>query len=145
MLGCFITNKNAVFFQIGDGAIVRNDGTGHYVTIWWPQNGEYLNSTSFLIDDKNFGNLQVTILDEKIDEVALITDGLQQLTLNTETEQVHQPFFKSLFSLLRTADDEKKISILNQKLIEYLRSDQINNRTDDDKTLFLATRLDKEN
>ncbi len=33
------------------------------------------------------------------------------------------------------------IDILNNRLARYLASDTINSRTDDDKTLLLATRL----
>lgn len=141
LLGCYITGARAVFFQIGDGAVIRDDASGAYTYIWWPQNGEYQNATSFLIDDKSFGNLNITILEERIDEVALFTDGLQMLALNNESKQVHQPFFTSLFPHLRVAGDGYKTDILNRKLEEYLDSKAINDRTDDDKTLFLATRL----
>ncbi len=140
VLGCYITADRALFFQIGDGAIVRSDQSGYYLPVWMPQNGEYQNSTSFLIDDKSFSNLRISIVDEKIDEVALFTDGLQLLALNMEAENVHQPFFAPLFKYLRLADDGDKIAVLQRKLAEYLDSAQINDRTDDDKTLFLATR-----
>jgi hypothetical protein len=39
------------------------------------------------------------------------------------------------------ADSADKTEMLNKRLAEYLDSTQINERTDDDKTLFLATRL----
>src|SRR5690349_155363 len=37
-LGCIIYPGRAIFFQVGDGAIVRNDGNDFYTTLWWPQN-----------------------------------------------------------------------------------------------------------
>lgn len=141
LLGCYITRRKAVFFQIGDGAIIRNDADDFYTHIWWPHNGEYQNATSFLIDDNTFSNLNVTIIEEPIDEVALFSDGLQLLVLSTESRQVHQPFFTVLFRHLRMATDDERINLLNHKLEEYLDSKTINDRTDDDKTLFLATRL----
>ena len=141
LLGCFITQTQSVFFQIGDGAIVRDDAGGAYTYIWWPHNGEYQNVTAFLVDDRNFANLNVTIIDERINEIALFTDGIQMLALNNEHRQVHQPFFMNLFQHLRMADHEEKINLLNIKLEDYLGGDRINLRTDDDKTLFLATRL----
>ena len=141
LLGCCLTAGQSVFFQIGDGAIVRNDGAGNYTYIWWPQNGEYQNTTSFIVDDPSLGNLNITILDERVDEVAIFTDGLQLLALNTETSSVHQPFFTSLFHVLRMAGDTEKQELLTGRLTEYLNSKAINDRTDDDKTLFLATRL----
>ncbi len=141
LLGCYLTPTRSVFFQIGDGAIIRNDGNGYYTHCWWPENGEYQNTTSFLVDDSSFSNLNVSILDERVDEVAMFTDGLQMLALNMEARQVHQPFFIDLFKFLRQANDAEKVTILNRKLAEYLDSAQINSRTDDDKTLFMATRL----
>jgi hypothetical protein len=141
LLGCIITEDKAAFFQIGDGAIIRYNTNETYSTVWWPQNGEYHNSTSFLIDDPNLPDLRVVILDERIDELAIFTDGLQMLTLNMESQTVHAPFFTSLFRLLRMADSADKTEMLNKRLAEYLDSTQINERTDDDKTLFLATRL----
>ena len=141
LLGCYIAGGRAVFFQVGDGAIVRNDGTGFFIPVWWPHNGEYQNSTSFLVDDKAFSNLKVCVLEEQIEEIAIFTDGLQMLALNMETRHAHQPFFTGLFKYLRMADEEGKITILQRKATEYLGSEQINGRTDDDKTLFLATRV----
>ena len=140
LLGCIIYPHRAAFFQVGDGAIVRNDGSDFYTTIWWPENGEYQNTTSFVIDDRTFSKLNVMIIEEPIYEVALFTDGLQLLALSMESNGVHQPFFNDLFRYLRMADNEENLAILNRKLGEYLNSTQINNRTDDDKTLFLATR-----
>lgn len=139
LLGCCIGDETAVFFQLGDGALVRQHENA-YTHIWWPDNGEYQNATSFLIDDPNFGSLKVQVLNEKIDEIALFTDGLQMLALNYEQQLVHQPFFNALFPSLRMADTEEKIAILNRRLEEYLDSNAINTRTDDDKTLLLATR-----
>ena len=140
LLGCCITWDRAVFFQVGDGAIIRNDGSGFFIPVWWPMNGEYQNSTTFLVDDPTFANLNIQILEEQVKEVALFSDGLQLLALSLEHNNVHQPFFADLFKFLRIANDEEKVSVLKRKLGEYLNSKQINDRTDDDKTLFLATR-----
>jgi len=80
-------------------------------------------------------------LQETIKEIAIFTDGLQLLTLNNESLSVHQPFFQDLFKWLRMATQEEHLQVLGRKLGEYLNSEPINNRTDDDKTLFLATRF----
>jgi hypothetical protein len=141
LLGAIILPDKACFLQIGDGAIVRNDGNDYFTHIWWPHNGEYQNTTTFVIDDPNFPNLKTKIVEEQITEVAIFSDGLQMLALNNETESVHQPFFNELFKVLRMAANENHIDILNKRLSDYLCGDAINNRTDDDKTLVLATRL----
>ena len=140
LLGCIITPARSAFVQIGDGAIVRNDGSGHFTQVWWPYNGEYQNSTAFIIDDPNLALLQYKVIDEPVTEVAIFTDGLQQLALNHVSMAVHQPFFANLFPALRRAENEEHLSILNSRLADYLSGDAINSRTDDDKTLLLATR-----
>ncbi|MFN4314044.1 MAG: PP2C family serine/threonine-protein phosphatase [Chitinophagaceae bacterium] len=140
-LGAVLFPDRAVFFQIGDGAIVRHNGVDGYVTLWPPENGEYQNSTWFLVDHLHMAQLRCIVLHERIDEIALLTDGLQMLALNIETNIVHQPFFESMFKWLRLADNDEKIATLNNKLQNYLGSELINQKTDDDKTLLLATRL----
>ncbi len=140
-LGCVLFDSKSIFFQIGDGAIIRDDGNNNFVAVWWPHNGEYSNTTAFLIDDHNLCHLKIAVVEDSVQEVALFTDGLQLLALNNENLSVHQPFFTGMFKWLRMATKEEDIHILNRKLGEYLDSDVINSRTDDDKTLFLATRL----
>ena len=140
-LGCVLFSTKSLFFQVGDGAIIRDDGNNNFVAVWVPQNGEYSNTTSFLIDDDNFSQLKITVVENNVQEVALFTDGLQLLALNNESLSVHQPFFTGMFKWLRMATKEEDITILNRKLGEYLDSDTINSRTDDDKCLLLATRL----
>ena len=143
LLGCILLPGHSCFLQIGDGAIVKNDGTGHYRYIWWPFNGEYQNTTAFLIDDPNFPHLHTLVLEETIDEVAIFTDGLQMLALNTESNTVHQPFFTNMLKWLQIASAPEHVEVLNNKLTAYLQSDAINSRTDDDKTLILATRINQ--
>lgn len=140
LLGCVILSEKAAFLQIGDGAIVREDGSGHFTLLWWPHNGEYQNSTAFLIDDPNLPHLNTKVVDDIVIEVALFSDGLQQLALNQVSMSVHQPFFNNVFPSLRKAQQEDHLSILNSMLLDYLSGEVINSRTDDDKTLVLATR-----
>jgi hypothetical protein len=144
LLGCIIYPGKAVFFQTGDGAIIRDDGTGNYVAVWWPQNGEYSNTTNFFIDDSAFSNIKILVINEAVHEVGIFTDGLQMLALNNEAMNVHQPFFTGMFKWLRKAKMAEEIGILDKKLGEYLSGRLINSRTDDDKTLFLATILNDE-
>ncbi|MBL7692983.1 MAG: protein phosphatase 2C domain-containing protein [Flavipsychrobacter sp.] len=140
LLGAILHPDISAFFQIGDGAIVRHDNDGKYVPVWWPDNGEYLNTTNFLIDDPELTNLKISIIDTQQTQIAIFTDGLQMLALNNEQRTGHTPFFAGLFPSVLAADTPEKEAILNQKLAEYLQSDMINERTDDDKTLFLAAK-----
>lgn len=140
LLGFILLPKKSIYFQIGDGAIITGDEDGFFTPVWWPHNGEYQNTTTFLIDDPSLANLKIKITDTPVKEAALFTDGLQMLALNNETESVHQPFFEALFPLVRKATTDEHLSILNKRLIDYLSGNSINARTDDDKTLLLASR-----
>jgi hypothetical protein len=140
LLGAILHPEVSAFFQIGDGAIVRYDTDDNYVPVWWPDNGEYLNTTTFLIDDPELTNLKISVTETQQTQIAIFTDGLQMLALNNEMRTGHTPFFAGLFPSVLGADTPDKEAILNQKLADYLQSDMINARTDDDKTLFLAAK-----
>lgn len=125
-----------VCVQIGDGAIVRSDGE-HCAPVFWPDNGEYANTTTFVTDPRCATLAQVAVL-ERVDELAVFTDGLQQLALNQATRSAHDPFFLPMFRALRAAERPDDLQV---PLRRFLSSEPVNERTDDDKTLVLATRL----
>jgi hypothetical protein len=138
LLLAVVGEQAAAFSQIGDGAIVRADGDA-YRTVFWPQNGEYANSTNFVTDEDFADNLAFELRPGPVDELALFTDGLQMLALNFADRTVHQPFFQPMFRKLRAADPGEG---LPRALRQFLRSPAVNQRSDDDKTLLLATRLE---
>lgn len=130
---------SAAFAQLGDGAIVvRRDGRHQHVC--WPQSGEYVNTTNFISDPRFETLLDFAWYGEPIDEVALFTDGLQSLALDFAKREVHAPFFAPMFDVLRGhAAPETLLAPLG----EFLASTAVCQRTDDDKTLVLATRAAK--
>ncbi len=138
-LAAVLSRDRAICLQIGDGAIVITD-QGNYRPVFWPQSGEYANSTYFVTDTSVTELLQFAALTYPVDEVALLTDGLQMLALHYATRTVHAPFFRPMFARLRI-EPPGKSAYLTQALVEYLDSAVVNKRTDDDKTLLLATRL----
>jgi hypothetical protein len=127
----------AVFAQLGDGAIVYHDGN-RYAPVFWPQSGEYHNATHFLTDASYTQHLQVGRFAATVSEVAMFTDGLQMLALNYADRSAHQPFFTPMFRALRSTGNHADLS---PALRGFLESKDINERTDDDKTLVLASRL----
>jgi hypothetical protein len=129
----------AVFFQIGDGAIVYRRPGGEYALAFWPQNGEYANWTWFATDEDAADRLQ-SCLAEDVHEIALLTDGLQGLALRFATREAHGPFFAPMFERLRR-EPSSAPHRLHEQLAAFLDSAAVNQRTDDDKTLVLATRL----
>ena len=138
LVGLVAGPKHALAFQIGDGAVVirRN---GELAPVFWPDAGEYANMTYFVTDGDAEQHLQIAQIDAP-HEVSLLTDGLQRLALVFSTRQAHAPFFEPMFAVLRNLHADQCDS-LNAQLASFLSSPAVNQRTDDDKTLILATRI----
>ena len=144
VLAAIVGEDRAAFFQIGDGAIVVSNRSepNDYGWIFWPQHGEFANQTNFVTQDNALDVLEFEIEERCIDEVALFTDGIERLVLDLTEKTAHHPFFLTLFGwLLKTEPAPIESDIPNSQVLEqYLRSKQINDRTDDDKTLILGSR-----
>ncbi len=156
--------------QIGDGVIVVSDGgngwgwvfwpqrggyadqlpnpnrdTTAFRWVFWPQRGEYVNTTRFLTDADAVERLQVAPRLGKVTDIALMTDGLEPLALHYVSTSVHEPFFRGMFRPLWDADEaganeDREIRSLSAALKNFLSSERIGSRTDDDTSLILATR-----
>jgi hypothetical protein len=128
--------RSASFFQIGDGGIVvRNHGV--YGIVFWPQTGEYANSTNFVTSEDYRDRLDHLSICESCSDIALLTDGLERLALSFHQQTPHAPFFEPLFNALRTTND---LPGLSEGLRAFLGSTSVRNRSEDDKTLIIASR-----
>ncbi|MBA4020271.1 MAG: protein phosphatase 2C domain-containing protein [Pirellula sp.] len=141
LLFAIVGEGQACFFQIGDGVIVV-ETDGAYRHVFWPQNGDYANTTYFITDPTAIERLQFAQEQNQIDEVALLTDGLQMLALTYSEQRVHGPFFAPMFQTLGGSEAAEE---LFAPLAGFLGSAAVNDRTDDDKTLVLAKRCGKGN
>jgi hypothetical protein len=128
--------NSTAFFQIGDGGIILRTH-GVYGVVFWPQSGEYANSTNFLTSDDFRDKLEFLAVRGRCNDVALLTDGLERLALRFNQQTPHVPFFEPLFKALRSAAD---LASLSEGLRSFLGSDSVQQRSDDDKTLILASR-----
>ena len=140
-LGAVIAEDRAVFFQIGDGAIVisARPQAGDYDWVFWPQHGEFANTTNFVTQRDAARALEIEMHAGAIDEVALFTDGIERLVLDLSAKTAHAPFFRPLFGWLAQTKPPET-SAASPALLQYLASKQVCDRTDDDKTLIMATR-----
>jgi hypothetical protein len=136
LLTAVVGDGAAVFSQIGDGAIVYREA-GALKTAFWPQAGEYASTTFFLTGEDFAEKLAFLALGQRVDELALITDGLQPLALHYASRTVHAPFFDPMFETLRSSPPAEQ---LEGPFRQFLSSKPVNDRTDDDKSLVLATR-----
>ena len=139
LLAAIVCNGKTTFWQIGDGAICfRYSGDEKYVYAFWPDKGEYANTTYFVTDTNAEAELEVDNVDSEVEDLALFSDGLERLILNFQTQEVHGKFFSGLFPHLYVAQSGRAID-LESRLRAFLDSERVNDKTDDDKTLILAT------
>jgi hypothetical protein len=142
ILGLIVSDSYAACLQVGDGVIVLADSEENaYGHVFWPDRGEYANTTHFVTEDDAIEHLQFESINRRVMEAALLTDGLQAIALNYQQRTAHEPFFKGLFAPLRTAEEGCSRE-LSESLTAFLASPRVNEKTDDDKTLVLASRID---
>lgn len=122
---------------VGDGTAVglRNDHS--LVRLMSPQRGEYANATNFITSDSAMEKIAIQVLQEPVIGIAVLTDGLLSLAIDERDETPHERFFTPLFNFLTASIDNQQA---NKDLAQFLSSDRVNRRTDDDKTLALALR-----
>src|SRR5688572_23621361 len=94
-----VSGEGSVFFQIGDGAIITRRGETLGV-VFWPQSGEYVNTTNFLTSKDFQEHIQILMASGGFSDVALMTDGIERLALKFDTFTPHLPFFQPLFRAL---------------------------------------------
>ncbi|UYK83750.1 protein phosphatase 2C domain-containing protein [Xanthomonas sacchari] len=143
LVAAIVSPTHACFFQVGDGAIVIRPRGDDWAYVFWPQHGEYINTTVFVTDPSAVLNAEFSCNAGAVDEVAVFTDGIEALVLHQATQSVHSPFFDKIFAPVRALDGPGYNEELSSKLGAYLSSPVICERTDDDKTLLLASRLAK--
>jgi Protein phosphatase 2C len=140
VIAAVIGGSAAAFLQVGDGAIVVSEEIDAYGHVFWPDRGEYENTTYFITQDSALEHLQFENIERTIQEVAVFTDGIQRLALDYKAEMPHQPFFQSMFSALRREGIGRQETLCDS-LRQFLGSERVNGRTDDDKTLVIASRF----
>ncbi|ALF55159.1 serine/threonine protein phosphatase [Nostoc piscinale CENA21] len=121
--------------QIGDGMAVAKNRQGNLIALTIPNNGEYINETTFLTSLDAIDTAQMRLWREEIVNVGILTDGLQMLALNMVVGEPHKPFFFPLFDFIENAEDK---SLAKEQLVRFLGSERITQRTDDDLTLIIA-------
>lgn len=138
-VGVVATPEATLVMQIGDGGVVLDTGEGLELAVT-PMAGEYANSTRFVIDEDADDRLETRLYGRPARRVAAFSDGIQRLALNLLTGQPHAPLFARLFDVTEAAPAGTE-EALHAALVRFLNSPDVNERTDDDKTLAVAVRL----
>ncbi|MDK9700714.1 MAG: protein phosphatase 2C domain-containing protein [bacterium] len=139
LLGVVTSPRQTICLQLGDGAIVLSKN-GAMGMVFRPYSGEYVNATFTLTDVNGLENLKIQFLDYELEQFAVFTDGIQPLALSYATQTPHPPFFEPMLTYMRNPQQFNPVNV-NIGLEKLLGSDKVNERTEDDKTLILATRL----
>jgi hypothetical protein len=141
LLAAIIGAEHGAFVQIGDGAIVVSHGDEDgWSYVFWPQHGEFANTTNFIQSTELESVIAFELAPRRIDEVAIFSDGIENLVLHKASRSVQQSFFHSMIQPVRSSSTVGLHEALSHALHQYLASSAICDRTDDDKTLVLASR-----
>ena len=138
VLACVAGEREAICVQLGDGGIVVRVAGDTFVPALWPEGGEYANQTFFVTDDDALDRLSIARFG-RVDDVVLFSDGLSRLALDHTNKSAFMPFFEPLTRTVRESGASR--AQLGADLDAYLASDAINARTDDDKAICIATRV----
>ena len=140
LLVAIASDHNTTFWQIGDGAICfREAEAEEYRVAIWPSKGEYANTTYFLTDSRVQEEFEFDSIELRVVDIALFSDGLERLALDFGSHEAHKKFFTGFFTHLY-GKSSGEVSEVQTRLAQFLNSDRVNAKTDDDKTLILATR-----
>jgi serine/threonine protein phosphatase PrpC len=139
LVGAVIGKTSGVFFQVSDdGAVFSTTGepTSYRFAVE-PEDSEYVNMTDFLTDETAFGCLKFNLIEEPIEDLILFSDGIYSVAVDYRSNQPHEPFLRPMIAPLR---NKAEVNGLNEKLESFLASPKLNEKTDDDKTIILASR-----
>jgi serine/threonine protein phosphatase PrpC len=125
--------------QVGDGAMIINGSEDGLIALTKPQNGEYINETSFIVSQNALDIMQIESWQGSVKNMAVISDGLQMLALKMPEGTPHAPFFMPLFNFISNTKKKAK-----EQLESFLRSQRVRERTTDDLTLLLASIEEKQ-
>jgi hypothetical protein len=136
LLAVFVTGEHLAAFQVGDGAIVYQEGTGGLIVACEPDHGEFLNETHFITSADWERHARYRVAGGSgVSSLAMLSDGLEMLAVVHRDNTAHGKFFDPLFDYVRQSD------ACSEDLRQFLLSDRVCERSDDDKTLVLAARM----
>jgi serine/threonine protein phosphatase PrpC len=139
--------------QIGDGFVVMRRSLswreavlanelevlkhpGEYALLFQPDKGEYANQTSFVTSSDALAQMQTTIRSIGTKTfLCIASDGLERVAIKLKDWTAFAPFFEPLEQFVKETNYP---SLEDSYLMEFLRSDRLNQRTDDDKTVLLC-------
>ncbi|MBD2770990.1 PP2C family serine/threonine-protein phosphatase [Iningainema tapete] len=122
--------------QIGDGFLVfRLHNDPSYQLLFHPDKGEFINETTFITSSNVLETMQVQTIAGSQRFICASTDGLENVCINLRNWLPFEPFFQPLENYLEQTNNPEQDK---QYLIQFLESERLQSRTNDDKTLLLC-------
>jgi serine/threonine protein phosphatase PrpC len=122
--------------QIGDGfMVVRLKDDDQYQLLFEPDKGEFANETTFITSSNALEEMQVKVLFGRQAFICAATDGLERVAIRLSDWTAFAPFFKPLEQYLEETENPETEA---QYLMDFLKSERLNAKTTDDKTLLLC-------
>lgn len=121
--------------QIGDGFMVVRLQGEEYKLLFQPDKGEFVNQTTFVTSANALDEMQVKVLSGKQTFICASTDGLERVAIQIRDWTPFSPFFKPLEQYLGEFHHPESD---HEYIQNFLDSERLNARTDDDKTLLLG-------
>ncbi|WP_224086434.1 PP2C family serine/threonine-protein phosphatase [Nostoc sp. MS1] len=133
----FIATPNwLAAMQIGDGFIVlRSKNSEEYQLLFHPDKGEFANETTFITSENVLHEMQVDVILGEQEFICASTDGLEKVAIRFQDWKAFSPFFKPFEEYLKLTSNPEEEA---EYVINFLNSERLNTRTDDDKTLLLC-------
>ncbi|MEA5576232.1 PP2C family serine/threonine-protein phosphatase [Anabaena sp. UHCC 0451] len=131
------TPKLLVAMQIGDGLIVVGSNNEDYELLFQPDKGEFANETTPVTSSTAIHEMRFCLKSKAYDFICAATDGVEHLALDKKTQRwkPYNKFFngleESIFSINTLQHKEREVD-------DFLNNENLNKRTDDDKTLLLC-------
>ncbi len=89
--------------------------------------------------DQPAAKLRISLIEKPVDVLALFSDGIERMVLDMAAQEPSQRFFNFIVQpIIGSTVTAGKDVQLSGHLKDYLGGEQVNGRTDDDKTLVLA-------
>ena len=135
--GIIFNDDQLAHFSIGDSAVVARKGD-EWLTLCFPENGEYASTTYFLTDEP-WPKFQFARIENDFDAFSLFTDGIAEIALSFQEGCAHKPFFDRMILPIDRLAAPGISKDLSSSLKLWLGSEKVCQRVDDDKTIILIS------
>jgi hypothetical protein len=122
--------------QVGDCSMIGKKDE-NYQVIAKQQRGEYANATFSICDETSIEQGIYDKIDNFYPEVALMSDGIESISISTKDKVVSKLFYDPFFKAFTHENYHQKD--IEAALIRFLNSERISKKTDDDKTLLFIS------